>query len=518
MRERVAIAFCVLCLAFHAATARAATPTKADPKVLREKAEPAVCTVTVENAWGIPQSISTGFLLGDGRFVVCDLGALKHRGASRATLRFQGGATATVTQFGMADPALGLAALKTESGLSAQTGLPLAPELPTFETARLAVTAGWRWGEALDVTAGRMARGPKIKDVAARSHVATPEGIDAFLRVDGGRIDAASGAPVLDAGGTVLAVRLDVAAKGILVALAMPAVTLRKSLLSTQPELKPLTDLPEPLWPVDILRLPGRPANVQEFLRASRTITSAMVCKRCGGKGRIDTGRWIFGGDVPCPTCLGTGIHVSADVYDMLAEWAEQGTRVAWAPRTNERSRSQVRKYGVEMLARLAKVGRNLQRALGPIGSVNLVKPQTKMPHGIILYAQVQEQIDGPDGRYLLLKAVNTRSLAVVRVEDLLGDNGKGPLPGRQVPRPNTWFALAATVVSNFDTGEHQGIYVLPFEWTPYIPLPQDRDRGRDDRDRGRGGFDRGGFGGGRGGGPGGGGRGGGGRGGGGGR
>ncbi len=490
MRQRMVIAFAVLCLAFHPATARAAPVGKADTKVVREKVGLAACSVTIENAWGIPQSVSTGFLLGDGRFVVCDLGALKHRGASRATLRFQGGATVTATEFGMADPALGLAALRVGSGLPAQVGLGLAPELPALESPRVVTTAGWRWGEQLDVTPGRVMRGPKIQDVASRSHIATPEGIDAFLRVDGGRIEGASGAPVLDAGGTVLAVRLDVAAKGILVALAMPAVTLRKSLLSTQPELKALPDLPEPLWPVDILRLPGEPTDPREFLRASQNITKAMVCKRCGGKGRIDPARSAFGGNFPCPTCLGTGIHISADAYDMLAEWAVQGTRVAWAPRINDRTRSQVRKIGIEMLARLAKVGRNLERALGFLGSLNLIKPQAKMPHGIFLYARVQEQIDGPDGQYLLLKAINTRSTAAVRVEDLLGHGGMGPLPGRQVPKPNTWFALAATVVSNFDTGEHQGIYVLPFEWTPYVPLPEDRDRDRerDDWDRGRGG------------------------------
>ena len=501
MRRRAVMAFGVLCLTLCTAPARPAPVAQTDPKVLREKVGPSVCTVTIKNAWGIPQSVSTGFLIGDGRFVICDLGALKHRGASRATIGFQGGATAAATQFGMADPVLGLAALGTESGPSALTGLPLAPKLPAFDSPGLVATAGWRWGEELDVTSGRMARGPKIQDVATRSHVATPEGIDAFLRVDGGRIDGASGAPVLDGDGTVLAVRLDVAAKGMLVALAMPAVTLRKSLLSSQPELKPLSDLPEPLWPVDILRLPGRPTNVKEFLRASQTITTAMVCERCKGKGKVDGGRWIFGGDMMCMQCLGTGIHLSAEVYDMLAEWAEQGTRVAWAPRIDERTRSQVRKYGVEMLARLAKVGRNWRRMLGFLGSVNIVQPKAKMPHGIVLYAQVKEQIDGPDGRYLLLESTNTQSLAAVRVEDLLGHDGKGPLPGRQVPKPNTWFALAATVVSNFNTGEHQGIYVLPFEWTPYIPLPGDRDRddrGREGDDRGRWPFgrDRGGDGG----------------------
>jgi len=59
---------------------------------------------------------------------------------------------------------------------------------------------------------------------------------------------------------------------------------------------------------------------------------------------------------------------------------------------------------------------------------------------------------------------------AAVRVEDLLGHDGMGPLPGRRVPAENTWFALAATVVSGFNTGETQGVYVLPFEWAPYVP------------------------------------------------
>ncbi|MFO8011936.1 MAG: hypothetical protein R6X20_01390, partial [Phycisphaerae bacterium] len=59
----------------------------------------------------------------------------------------------------------------------------------------------------------------------------------------------------------------------------------------------------------------------------------------------------------------------------------------------------------------------------------------------------------------------------------------RGPLPGRQVPRKGTWFALAATVVSEFNTGQVQGVYVLPFEWAPYMP-EFDPERDRDDRRR----------------------------------
>lgn len=483
-RARTCLAFVVL-----AASAGPVGAAKPDPDAVRQSVGPAVCTVSVENAWGIPQSVSTGWLLGDGRFVVTDLGALKVRGAARATLRFDDGAKASAKTFGMADPALGLAALRVDGAAPARQGLFLAAELPALGQPALVVMAGYDWGERLDVTGGRLMPGPQIRTVASRSGVLPPEGVDRFLRVEGSRLRAASGSPVTDADSRVLAVRLDVQAKGLTSVLAMPATTLRASLLSATPELKPLSELPEACWPVRILRLPGEPVGLEAFTKASNSIGRAMVCDRCGGEGTIEGRGWIFGRDYRCPQCLGTGIHLSPEVLEMLAQWARQGTRVAWAPEVNLRTRSQVRKIGVEMLARLATVGRRLRGVLGLLGRLNVVRPNAGDPQGILLYAQVADQMDGPDGRYLILDAFNTRTPVSVRVEDLLGHDGLGPLPGRRVPRRGTWFALAATVVSAFDTGEVQGVYVLPFEWAPYIP-ELDPNEQEDDRRRGPGGWD----------------------------
>ena len=528
MGRRASIAAIVgITVALAAAGARGA-PARLDLAALKERVSPALCAVTVENAWGIPQSVSTGFLLGNGRFVVCDLGSLRHRGAARVTLRFADGATLRATQFGMADPALGLAAVRAGDGEPTRQGLSLAAALPALEGAEMVASAGWRWGDQITVTSGRVLRGPKIAEVASRSKVETPAGIDDFLRVDGGRIDAASGGPVLDAEGNVLAVRLDVAAKNMTLALAMPATTLRKSLLSTQPELKSLADLPEPLWPVHVLRLPGEPTDEKVLGRMSQAIQRAMVCNTCGGKGKVDPGRWMFGRDIGCPTCAGTGIRLTPEAYEMLTEWAIQGTRIVWAPGVSAQRRTLVRKMGVEMMGRMGKVGQAVRRILGFTGGVDLVQPpKAKMPYGILLYARIQEEVDGPDGKYLILEALNTRTRAAVRVEDLVGDGGLGPQPGHQVPKQDTWFALAGTVVSTFRTdggrqdgtrmddgspgggrqdgtrtddgrpdggrpaggrpdesrlGAEQGIYVLPFEWTGYIP-PADDGRGdRPDR------------------------------------
>jgi len=476
-------------------------PPKFDPQSLRESAGPAVCRITVENTWGIPQAVVTGFLLGEGRFVVTDLGAVAHPGVARARLLFSDGTEAAATQFGLADPALGLAALRVDAEEPLRRGLSLAPSLPPLDGVAPVGVIGWPWGKQLEAATGRVRRGPDIREVASRSSVETPEGIDAFLRIEGARLSAVSGSPVVDAAGTVLAVRLDVAAPGLVLTLAMPAVSLRQSLLSAEPKLKPLSDLPRPLWPVDILRLPGVPPTPAEFLLATQTVKTAMACGRCKGTGKIKTGwDWFDRSDVRCEACQGAGIAVRAEDFDKLAPWAEEGARAVWSAGQDGRSRAAVRTVGAEVLKSLAVVGRNFQSLFGSVG-VDLVKFPPAMPRGIVLYCRVSESVDGPDGRYLFLESVNTQTLAAVRADDLVGHGDLGPAAGRAEPKVGAWFALAGAVLSRFDTGERRGVFVLPFEWTPYQPVAVDPGREGDPRRDGGGGGGQHGDGGGRGGG-----------------
>jgi len=303
-------------------------------------------------------------------------------------------------------------------------------------------------------------------------------------------------------------VRLDVAAPGLVLTLAMPAVSLRQSLLSAEPKLKPLSELPRPLWPVDILRLPGVPPVPAEFLRATQTVKMAIACGRCKGTGKVSEGwSWFGRGSVPCPACQGTGIVIHAEDFDTLAPWAEQGTSAVWSAGQDGRSRAAVRIVGAEVLKSLAAVGRNFQSLFGSAGA-DLVKFPPAMPHGIVLYCRVAESVDGPDGRYLFLESVNTQTLAAVRADDLVGHDDLGPTAGRSEPKVGAWFALAGAVLSRFDTGERRGVFVLPFEWSPYQPVVANPRTGGGRPSGGGGG---GGGGGGRGGGGGGGGRGGGG-------
>ncbi|MFO8012629.1 MAG: hypothetical protein R6X20_04900, partial [Phycisphaerae bacterium] len=59
-----------------AACPLAAQIDRAAADALRARVGDAVCTVTAENAWGVPVSVASGFALGDGRFVVTDLAAV----------------------------------------------------------------------------------------------------------------------------------------------------------------------------------------------------------------------------------------------------------------------------------------------------------------------------------------------------------------------------------------------------------------------------------------------------------
>jgi len=446
--------------------------TKLDPDAIRGIVEPSVCLVRVENTWGVPLAVATGFLLGDGRFAVTDLGAVAQPDASRATLRFSDGRTATATQFGMADPARGLVALRVGPVGSRRRGLSLAPRLPALDGIGAIAAAGWRWGQEIEVVTGRVWRGPAIRSVAARTRVTTPPGVEFFLRMAGGHIEAASGSPVVDSGGTALAVLLEVAAPGVSVALAMPASSLRRSLLESEPRLLAFSELPKPLWPVHLLRLPGRPPNPTAFGRVRDHVRASVVCTECKGKGtiRAEDQRGVLrrlGGDkVECPCCRGEGIALESGVYATLATWAEQGTRVVWAPGPVGRAQGTARVAGQEMLQWLAVAGRFFRQTCSAAAGQDLNRLDRPSPRGILVFGEVRDTISGPDGPYVILDPLHTNYMVAVRMQDLMGHDGKGPSGLGRRPADKSWIILAGTVMSRFTVGKHHGVYVLPFEWT----------------------------------------------------
>jgi hypothetical protein len=60
-----------------------AAPAVVDVGTVREKVSPGACKVTILNSWGLLVAHANGFLLGQGHFVVTDLG----RSVSRASPR-----------------------------------------------------------------------------------------------------------------------------------------------------------------------------------------------------------------------------------------------------------------------------------------------------------------------------------------------------------------------------------------------------------------------------------------------
>lgn len=519
----------VLMIAATAARAETAPAgTAADEGSLRKIVEPAVCRITVENSWAIPTAYCTGFLLGGGRFVVTDLAAVAQPGTARVVVTFADGTTVTAKQFGFADPALGLVALRLESETSSRTGLTIADAPPPVDGTRAFTTVAWPWAKELALATGRVLKGPLTKDVATRLKVEPPASIESFLRIEGVRLEASSGAPVVDASGTVVAVRLDVAARDILVTLAMPAATLRKSMLSAQPELKPLSELPKPLWPVRILRMRGEPPVPADFTHPALSLRAQMACKTCGGNGKMDPGeRGGFIGrlargetgrnaDFTCPVCRGDGLTLPAGAYEALAAWAMQGTSAIWAPVSDDRPRTVIRATAQEMLKLLSPAEVPMRRALAFAAATDPSRHTVPLPRGLVVFGEVGDAVDGPDGRYLFIQVQHSPTSVAMRVDDLAGPGVRAAtLPPRKEPERGAWILAAGTMLARFDTGKQQGVFVLPMEWTQgTAPVAEDPGPGPGRRrdnppDRGDGGGPGGlgGGGGGGGGGPGGGGR-----------
>jgi hypothetical protein len=479
----------------EAAPAAPAAPAVVDVGAVRDKVFPGACQVTVLNSWGLPAAYTNGFLMGQGHFVVTDLGAVGQPGVASVGLKFWSGSAASAKEFGLADTSTGLVALKIEAESARPGGLDLATEAPLIGTLPTAAAVGWPWCKELCVAPGHMGQGPAIKDLAQRCGIAAPEGVEGFLRIEGVRLDAASGAPVVNAQGAVVAVKLDIAARGLAISLAVPAAPFRASLLGAQPQLKALSELPKPVWPVRLLRLPGEPPASAEFAKAAQAVRTGMVCPTCNGKPRTWAGGLLGGppgGPLGwgCPMCRGEGVAFTPALETVLAKAALDGTRGLWAPVADDRGRAVFRAAGREVLKILTQAPQRFQTSLATgIWSEMGQWAAGTLPRGGVFYGEVRETVDGPDGKYVFLKPQRAREAVAVRADLLAEAVGKAAsakewTPGMQV-------ALLGAVVGRFraPSGEH-AFYVLPLDWQPTpgleITMPEfGPPRGFDRPDRG---------------------------------
>jgi hypothetical protein len=488
----------------HGFAQAAAAP---DPAALTKKCGPALCLVTVENAWGVPVAVGSGFCIGDGRFVITDLGVVAQPAASVVLLDFEDGSTAVAKQFGMADPGAGVVVLKVEdrkwpepvkadaaapdAGKTANplapkpedtkaakqepVGLTLAAALPAMDLGALSVQLGWQWGDVLKAATVKLYGGIEAKDVAQRLKVEPPASPTTFLRMDGDRVDWATGSPILDGDGVVLGMMLELLNREGAQAMVVSATALRAAMAAAgTPELKAFSDLPKPVWPTRGLRLSGSPPSQGDLTKAVQAIAKSMVCSNCGGKGRLVDPAAAAGTpkEGVCPICFGEKKAVSNDLTDGIDDAIAFNTCTAWAPGATDLQRAAARASAREITKSLRGVGARFDKAVPEAIMADLVAADAVMPRGIILMScKVVEHVDGPDGKYAVLDPGGNGPSIIVRVDDMISLGGKASLSDKKDPVDSAWMTLSGTALAHIDTGKVKGIFVLPLEWNA-IPTP----------------------------------------------
>lgn len=484
---------CGAALAALVPAARGAEPL--DAAAVRTAAGPRVCLVRAENGLGVPMGYASGFLLGAGKFVVTDLATLTQPGVRRVTLRFDDGATAAATQFGMADPATGLVAVLVEKPDAARGGLGLSTATAAADTP--VVVVGWELGEALDVAAGSLPGGLPAADVAAEAKIEPPQGAPEFLALAGPRLDVASGAPVLDASGGVVGVWLDVI--GSSKQTIVPAGALRGALLSAGTQLKALAELPKPAWPVAVDVLPGKPVNGAIFAGLVRSVKSRSRCRACAGSGQVMVskvvGKQRVGGMVrsivrkeaePCKTCSGETVVCDEGLYGYYAKMAEGAVRLRLSPDNDDKVKQAAVENGSSLLAALAKVGSRYRDGLIGQAADDMARPAGEFPRGVVVYAQVGSTVETADGKFTLLAPVRSSRGLVVPADALTRPLADDAGPTAAAPGEGDWIILMGLAEGAVTLEGRSPVFVRLFGWTwgPTLgPRPAHvRPKGTDDR------------------------------------
>jgi len=458
-----------------AAAAVAEAPLRAaqdvDPAALRESAGPRVCLVIAENGLGVPVGYASGFLIGEGKFAVTDLATLRLPGVVRATLRFPDGKTVTAGQFAMADPGIGLAAIRLDKDLPEVAGFALSKD-PAPQAGVRAIVVGWRWAQDLDLTIGMAASGLSSAKLAADLKIDPPKTDVTFLSFGAEHPDAATGAAVLDRDGNVMGAFIHVAGTDRTV--VVPAGLLRDAMLSSDRQLRPLTALPNPVWPIAVQPMPGKPLSAADSAQTVRNIRSSSRCSTCSGKGTVIVRKLVGTKNVgplvypiysseaeTCPKCKGEGVIFSDALYPMYMKMAEGGAWAILGGDVDPKARDAVFTNGQEVLKALAKAGNAYRAEFSRQVKADLAKAGATYPRGIVLYAQVRDFINGPDGQYTMLVPHMGPGILAVK-SDRFPATSEGQAKG---PSPGDWVVLAGVMAGLVTLGDQKATVVHPFTW-----------------------------------------------------
>ncbi len=459
-----------------APAARAGPADIPDPLEIRKLAAPRVCLVRADGPLGLPEAYASGFLLGSGKFVITDLASVARPGVGQVTVQFEDGTQVTARRFGMADPATGLVAIALPKPRTEPGGLALSTAAVSDDRGLPTIVLGWQYAEEIGLVTGRLVNGAPADELATRCSVTGPVGDVTFLSLHAPAMRIATGAPVLDASGRVAGIMMCL--KGLDAPVAVPAVALRQALLEAKPELKPLSRLPKPLWPVAVQTLAGKPMTPQQFAGAVRAVKSRSRCDTCGGSGNVIVKkvvghRRVMGLVRPiikrvprrCDTCGGDGIVCPEGLYTYFQRMAEAATRLAADPATADSVIEVAVTNTGSLLAALRQVNAPYRNGLARQASKDLGKGGGPYPRGVVLYAQRLETIRHGGRQYTLLSPFQSRvRLAVLtgHLDHPLGlDKGKGA----HGPGPGDWIILAGLARGRSRLAKHQVVCVKPFGW-----------------------------------------------------
>jgi len=447
-----------------------------DGSAVRQKVGPRVCLVRVDGALGLPVSYASGFLLGQGKFIVTDLASVAQPGVTQVTAIFGDGTTGQAKEFGMADPALGVVAISVDLPKDKGAGLTLS-KAAVHEDGVSAAVVGWKWGENLHLTAGMLKGRVPAADLAEKVVLEGPTPNVEFLRFLCPRLDIATGAAVVDAQGNVLGVMVRL--MGAVKPLVVPAPLIRKALLSGGTQLKPLSALPNALWAVSLQVTPGQPPTPANFAAACRLVKRRSVCAKCGGSGKVKIKyiagytRGLGGTRRPiiryrvqtCKTCKGEGVLCGRGLYDQFMRMAEGATHLIGSPDTAKDVRDAAFKNGMGLLEVLGKVPKRYRDSLASQIRADLNADGPKYPRGAILYAQICESVDLRGDQYTVLLPYGSGAVLMVNSETLTGAYGADDSPAAAPPTAGASVVVGGVLQGTADVQGASPILMRLFGW-----------------------------------------------------